>query len=153
VVNRSDDDYDDVAITFFPDQSPVAIGQVGDVPGVSFINNNKIAEAHSSGIGPNGKPFQQEFQVALSRPEVVCNKLRSGQALQVVMAIANGLAPAPDLPDEAYGPKIRPSKMKVDIKLHRGQQPLAISGTLDVNATQCYRSPFRLNKSKIKESH
>jgi hypothetical protein len=53
----------------------------------------------------------------------------------VVMAIANGPVAAPDLPDAAYGPKVRPSKMRIELKLRKGQQPLMIKGTLDVNAT------------------
>jgi hypothetical protein len=130
VANSSDDDYDDLSIIFFPDVRPAAIGQVSDLPGVTFINNNKIAEGHSSGIGPDGKPFQQEMKLSLSSPEVVCSKLRPREVLQVVMAIVNAPVNAPDLPDAYYGPKITPTKMRVEIKLRKGQQPLSVNGDL-----------------------
>src|SRR6202043_2503418 len=41
VFNKSDSDYDGLSITFFPDVRPVAIGQISDLAGVSFINNNR----------------------------------------------------------------------------------------------------------------
>jgi hypothetical protein len=135
IVNKSGDDYDDVDINLRPDKTPVAISQVGRVPGVTFITTNgKIAEVHAEGIGPDGKPFQQQYKPGLSRAEVVCEKLRAGQPLQIVLAIANFPRGIPDLPDDAYGPKVRPSKMLVEVKLRKGQQHLAIARTIDVNA-------------------
>lgn len=133
VTNKSDDDYDDVRIALYPDQQPVAIGQVTNLPGVSFINNNLIAEAHTSGTGPDGKPAQDQFVRTLARPEVVCSKLHPGEALQIVIAIAQGLGP--DLPDNMYGPKIRAGKMRIEVKLKRGQQLLTHSETLNVRPT------------------
>jgi hypothetical protein len=133
VTNKSDDDYDDVRITFFPDQRTVAIGQITSLPGVAFINNNVIAEAHSSGTRPDGTPAQDQFVRTLARPEVVCSKLHPGEALQIVIAIAQGLGP--DLPDNMYGPKIRASKMKIEVKVKRGQQSLTHSEIVGVRPT------------------
>jgi hypothetical protein len=136
ITNKSGDDYDDVDINLIPDKTPVAIGQIGSVPGVTFITTNgKIAEIHAEGIGPDGKPFQQQYKLSFSRAEVVCEKLRAGQPLQIVLAIANFPSGIPDLPDSAYGPKVRPNKMRVEVKLLRGQQHLAVAGTVDVNIT------------------
>jgi hypothetical protein len=136
VVNLSDDDYDNLSIQFMPDIKPAAIGQVSELPGVTFINHNSISEAHSSGIGPDGKPFDQELKPSLTSPEVICSKLGPGEVLQVVMAIVNAPINAPDLPDGLYGPKITPQKMMIKIKLKKGQQPLSISGTLDIDHTK-----------------
>jgi len=134
ITNKSDNDYDDVSVKFSPDESPVAIGQVSEIPGVSFVNNNAIAESHVTGIGPDGKPLRGRLELSLVDPEVVCAKLRAGKTLQVVMAIANGLGP--DLPDNLYGPKIRARSMRIQIKLRKGQQPLSVDGTVDVQATK-----------------
>jgi hypothetical protein len=121
VFNKSDEDYDDLAINFFPDVTAVAMGQVSNLPGVTFINNNPATEAHTSGVGPDNKPFQQPFELSLIRPEVICNKLRPGQTLQVVIAVANTPIAGADLFDNMYGPKVRPKKMTIEVKLKRGQ--------------------------------
>lgn len=135
ITNKSGDDYDDVDINLRPDKTPVAISQVGSVPGVTFITTNgTIAEVHGEGIGPDGKPFQKQFKPSFSRAEVVCPKLRAHQTLQIALAIVNFPVGIAELPDEAYGPKVRPSKTLVEVRLRKGQQHLAVTDTIDIKA-------------------